>query len=104
MGRRHAMAKAAENHVSKVNALFDFFDADKDGQLSSAEYRAYLVGIGLWGQGCYKDECWKDRWPEELNMLLHSEESQTKVERSNFLLMYIDHRSAKLSEDFQKCL
>ena len=68
--RRQALLKAAEVFASKVDALFNLFDADKDGALSSAEYRAYLVAIGLWGQGNYTEERWDKRWIAELEMLM----------------------------------
>ena len=67
--RRQSLLKAAEMHASRVNRLFNLFDVDKDGALSSSEYRAYLEGIGLWGQGNYTEECWHKRWPKELEML-----------------------------------
>ena len=55
-------ARAAE--LPLVKEIFGMFDADGDGKLSKAEYKAYLRGIGEWGSGAYyTDEQWEDRRP-----------------------------------------
>tara|TARA_B100000131_G_C18092927_1_gene602893 strand:+ start:66 stop:1808 length:1743 start_codon:yes stop_codon:yes gene_type:complete len=51
--------------VNLARELFDMFDADGDSKLNKSEYKKYLIGIGMWGNGSYTEERWDARWPQE---------------------------------------
>ena len=47
----------------RAKEIFDLFA--KSGELDKDDYKAYLQGIGAWGEGGYTDAGWDTRWPKE---------------------------------------
>eukprot|EP01045_Picozoa_sp_COSAG04_P020176 COSAG04_NODE_2039_length_4950_cov_12.208617_2_plen_880_part_00 len=86
-----------------VREIFAIFDADADGKLSKAEYRAFLRGIGLWDAGDpdYTDAGWDARWPKECQDM---ESGTDGVGKEGFeSILYGKYRAGKAQADLDSC-
>ena len=92
-----AKATAAAALALELAPLFGQLDADGDGALSQAEYRAFLEGIQLWGRGNYVEEGWDARWPEECQIL--GADPAMGVTAEGFVVLYSEHRVGKATAD-----
>jgi len=60
---------------SEREAVYDLFmkfaAGSKNGLLSKEMYKAYLKGIGVWGESPYTEDRWEEKWPMERDALRH---------------------------------
>ena len=81
-----------------IERMFDQYKS-RSGTIMQGDYKAYLGGIGLWGEGIYTDDEWDEEWPEECRDL------QTTVDEGvdlpAFTRMYTKY-CEELYSDYQK--
>eukprot|EP01052_Picozoa_sp_SAG31_P007432 SAG31_NODE_354_length_17223_cov_18.708771_18_plen_215_part_00 len=78
-----------------ISTIFEKFDANGDGKLSSDEYKSFLVSIDSWGKHKYTDADWASWWPEEAKNL-GTADSSKGIPLSGFTLLYTNFRTSEM--------